>query len=393
MITLASVELCSGCTACKAVCPKQAISMVADHEGFLRPQIDAEKCVQCHACERACPVLHPSEPDSTPTCYAARTKDEALRMDSSSGGLFTELARPILAKGGVVFGCVWEKPALVAIHAKAETEDELAAMRGSKYVQSDLRDTYREAKAELQKGREVLFSGTPCQIAGLNHYLGKTYPNLLTVEIVCHGVPSPAVFEKFKQEMLHSVGEHPCEIFFKDKRKGWKSPSLVVKFPTHEEIVQPCYASPFGSVLLKGLALRPSCHACASKNGKSGADVSIADFWGIDKAIPLLDDNTGISAIFLHTERAKQFCSTLPIEMHAVTVLNATQYNPSYYSSSPCAPSRALFMKKFKSKSLKHVVLRCTEGIWFKRVVMRTLRFGMRVFRFGKRCIWATIKK
>lgn len=390
---LASAEFCSGCTACKAACPKQSISMVADHEGFLRPQIDVAKCVQCHACERACPVLHPSEPDTTPTCYAARTKDDDLRMVSSSGGLFTEFARPILAKGGVVFGCVWEKPALVAIHAKAETEDELAAMRGSKYVQSDLRDTYREARAELQKGREVLFSGTPCQIAGLNHYLEKMYPNLLTVEIVCHGVPSPAVFEKFKQEMLHSKGEYPCEILFKDKRNGWKSPSLVVKFPTHEEFVQPCYASPFGSVLLKGLALRPSCHACTSKNGKSGADISIADFWGIEKAIPSLDDNTGISTLFLHTERAKHFCSTLPIEMRSVTFLDATQYNPSYYSSSPCAPLRALFMKRFKSKLLKYVVVRCTEGTWFKRVVMRILRFGMRVLRFGKRCILEMIKR
>ena len=386
MITLASVAQCSGCTACKAVCPKQAIAMVADHEGFLRPQIDASKCVQCHACERVCPVLHPSEPDTSPTCYAAQTKDDALRLASSSGGIFTELARPILAKGGVVFGCVWEKPALVAIHAKAENEDELAVMRGSKYVQSDLRDTYREAKAELQKGREVLFSGTPCQIAGLNRYLGKTYPNLLTVEIVCHGVPSPAVFEKFKQEMLHSVGEYPCDILFKDKRNGWSLPSLVVKFPTKEEIAQPCYASPFGLVLLKGLALRPSCHNCVSKNGKGGADITIADFWGINKCLPSANDNMGVSAIFLHTERAKTLCMKLPIEMQAVEFSSATQCNPSYYSSSQCSPQRALFMKGFKSKSLKHVVLRCTEGIWLKRIMMRILRFG-------KRCIREMIKR
>ena len=179
MITLASPERCSGCTACKAICPKQAITMVADHEGFLRPQINTETCIQCHACERVCPVLHPGKPDCTPTCYAARTNDDALRLASSSGGLFTELARPILAEGGIVFGCVWEKPALVAIHAKAETEDELAAMRGSKYVQSDLRDTFREVKTALQEGRKVLFSGTPCQIAGLNAFLGHHYDDLL----------------------------------------------------------------------------------------------------------------------------------------------------------------------------------------------------------------------
>ena len=214
--------------------------MVADHEGFLRPQIDASKCVQCHACERACPVLHPSEPDTSPTCYAARTKDDALRLASSSGGIFTELARPILAKGGVVFGCVWEKPALVAIHAKAETEDELAAMRGSKYVQSDLRDTYREAKAELQKGREVLFSGTPCQIAGLNKYLGKSYDNLLTVEIICHGVPSPAVFEKYKQELVKRFGATLVSIAFRNKFYSWRRCSLVSTYADASENV-PCY--------------------------------------------------------------------------------------------------------------------------------------------------------
>ena len=253
-MTLASVAQCSGCTACKAACPKQAIAMVADHEGFLRPQIDASKCVQCHACERVCPVLHPSEPDTSPTCYAARTKDDVLRLASSSGGIFTELARPILAKGGVVFGCVWEKPALVAIHAKAENEDELAAMRGSKYVQSDLRDTYREAKAELQKGREVLFSGTPCQIAGLNKYLGKSYDNLLTVEIICHGVPSPAVFEKYKQEL-----GNPTTVNFKDKAESWHNPTFSWKSSNGETSREKLYANAYALAFLRDFCLRPSC--------------------------------------------------------------------------------------------------------------------------------------
>lgn len=175
--------------------------MVADEEGFLRPQVDAAKCVGCHRCEQVCPVLHPSEPDVSPTAYAAYTKDENLRRQSSSGGIFTELAKPIIECGGVVFGCVWERPQLVAIHAKAETLEALAEIRGSKYVQSDLRETFREAKTALLAERQVLFSGTPCQIAGLNAFLGKYYENLLTVEIICHGTPSPVVFDVCKTRL------------------------------------------------------------------------------------------------------------------------------------------------------------------------------------------------
>lgn len=367
MITLASVAQCSGCAACKAACPKQAISMVADHEGFLSPQIDAEKCVQCHACERACPVLHPSEPDATPTCYAARTKDGALRMVSSSGGIFTELARPILAKGGVVFGCVWEKPTLVAIHAKAETEDELTAMRGSKYVQSDLRDTYREAKAELQKGRAVLFSGTPCQIAGLNKYLGKSYDNLLTVEIICHGVPSPAVFEKYKQEL-----GQPITVNFKDKTESWHNPTFSWKSSNGNASREKLYANAYALAFLRDFCLRPSCYDCQAKGGRSKADITIADFWGIEKICPELDDDRGTSAVLLHSKKGLQMWEALQgVEYKSVSFDDVLMGNPSYIRSVAQPKNRNLFMRRFrKIRKLDTLVCRCQNGprvIWMAR--------------------------
>ncbi len=367
MITLASVAQCSGCTACKAVCPKQAIAMVADHEGFLRPQIDAEKCVQCHACEHACPILHPGEPDATPTCYAARTKDEALRMVSSSGGIFTELARPILAKGGVVFGCVWEKPVLVAIHAKAETEDELAAMRGSKYVQSDLRDTYREAKAELQKGHDVLFSGTPCQIAGLNKYLGKSYDNLLTVEIICHGVPSPTVFEKYKQEL-----GLPITVNFKDKTESWHNPTFSWKSSNGNASREKLYANAYALAFLRDFCLRPSCYDCQAKGGRSKADITIADFWGIEKICPELDDDRGTSAVLLHSKKGLQMWEALQgVEYKSVSFDDVLMGNPSYIRSVAQPKNRNLFMRRFrKIRKLDTLVCRCQNGprvIWMAR--------------------------
>lgn len=383
MITLAAVAQCSGCTACKAACPKQAISMVADHEGFLRPQIDAEKCVQCHACERACPVLHPGEPDATPTCYAARTKDDALRMASSSGGLFTELARPILAKGGVVFGCVWEKPALVAIHAKAETEDELAAMRGSKYVQSDLRDTYREAKAELQKGREVLFSGTPCQIAGLNKYLGKSYDNLLTVEIICHGVPSPAVFEKYKQELMKRFGASPVSIAFRNKSYSWRRFSLVSTYADTSENREDLYTDPYVKAFLRDFCLRPSCYNCQAKCGRSRADITIADFWGIEKVCPELDDDRGTSAVLLHSEKTTQIWKALhEVEYKPVSLDEVLVGNPSYIRSVAQPKNRDYFMRHFrKARKLDCLVQRCQNGPWVTWMARRGLSKAKRIVK------------
>lgn len=378
MITLAAVAQCSGCAACKAACPKQAIAMVADHEGFLRPQIDAEKCVQCHACEHACPVLHPGEPDATPTCYAARTKDEVLRMVSSSGGIFTELARPILAKGGVVFGCVWEKPTLVAIHAKAETEDELAAMRGSKYVQSDLRDTYREAKAELQKGRDVLFSGTPCQIAGLNKYLGKSYDNLLTVEIICHGVPSPAVFEKYKQEL-----GLPITVNFKDKTESWHNPTFSWKSSNGDTSREKLYANAYALAFLRDFCLRPSCYDCQAKGGRSKADITIADFWGIEKVCPELDDDQGTSAVLLHTQKGLQMWEALQgVEYKSVSFDDVLMGNPSYIRSVTQPKNRDYFMYRFrKSRKLGALVRRCQNGPWVIWMAHRCLGKAKRIVK------------
>ena len=372
MITLASAKRCSGCTACKAICPKQAISMVADSEGFLRPQIDAEKCIQCHICERACPVLHPGNPDTNPTCYAAQTKDDTLRMASSSGGIFTELARLVLTEGGIVFGCVWEKPALIAIHAKAETEEELAAMRGSKYVQSDLRDTLKEAKIALQQGRKVLFSGTPCQIAGLNRFLGKPYDTLLTVEIICHGTPSPAVFEKYKQELVRQFSALPVEISFKDKRISWYQPSFVVQFSNNKQFIIPSYGGPWGQLLLNGLALRPSCHQCVAKDGCSQADITIGDFWGIQSILPKLSDAKGCSVVFLHTQKSLNFWHKLSTIVRSnVAKSDAIAKNPSYYSSSSKSLKRSLFFKNFAAKRFDVYVQRCIRGPWLIWMIKR----------------------
>lgn len=373
--TLAPREACSGCTACKAICPKDAIAMVADEEGFLRPQVDVSRCIGCHRCEQVCPVLHPGEPDVSPTAYAAYTKDENLRRQSSSGGIFTELAKPVIAAGGVVFGCVWERPALEAIHAKAETLEALAEMRGSKYVQSDLRENFREAKAALMAGRQVLFSGTPCQIAGLNAFLGKPYENLLTVEIICHGVPSPTVFDAYKT-WLSRAEKRITDIAFRRKNPWWRQGDFVAEC---EDIVirQEWYLkNAYVKAFLSDLCLRPSCARCQAKNGRSGADLTIADFWGVERVCPELDDNRGTSLVMEHSARGREAWQqvSLGLNVREVPFEVALAGNPSYRSSVPLSKGRRYFMQRYqKAWNWESLIQRAVHGPWALWMMRRIL--------------------
>jgi coenzyme F420-reducing hydrogenase beta subunit len=344
--------------------------MAADHEGFLRPQIEVEKCIQCHACERVCPVLHVGEADLQPKCYAARTRDEEVRSASSSGGVFTELARATLAKGGVVFGCVWEKPDLVAIHAKAETEQELAEMRGSKYVQSDLRNTFCEAKAELAKGREVLFSGTSCQIAGLKRFLGKPYSNLMTIEVICHGVPSPAILKKYKQTLEHSFRKKVVELSCRSKRESWRRFSLLATFSDGSDFCENRRKNPYLLSFLSDCCLRPSCYQCQARAGRSGADISIADFWGIETVYPDMDDNRGISVVLIHSEKGRAEWETLAdvLEVREVAFDMVVARNAAYLHSAKRPKERTYFMKRVqKTRNLGRLAKKCKRMARFRR--------------------------
>lgn len=385
-IALAPKATCSGCTACMAVCPRDAIAMVADDEGFLRPQIDVARCVACHACEKVCPVLHPGAPDAAPTCFAARTKDEALRLASSSGGIFTELARPVLSAGGVVFGCVWEKPALVAIHAKAETEGELAEMRGSKYVQSDLRATFREAKAELLRGRSVLFSGTPCQIAGLNAFLGKPFANLLTVEIICHGTPSPRVLKAYLDAQRKRFGCAISELFFRSKRVLEARQGSLLEFRRVDGGVELCPLgeSSYAQAYFGQLCSRMSCYQCSARSGRSGADITIGDFWGIEKVLPEWQNPKGVSIVAVHSERGFSVLSDIAaksrIVLAAVDAHAALQGNPSYTRDFLPAHRRRTFLRTCSAVHFERQVVRCLRGPW-------TLWMAKRVFRRIRRLV------
>jgi len=212
-------EDCTGCHACQVVCPHDAIEMEADPAGFLYPTVDLERCTECRRCKVACPVLNPPPRHSPPTAYACMARDDALRKASSSGGVFSLLAQDTLGLGGVVFGAVLDER-MDVVHERAETNEDLPALQGSKYVQSRMGSTYREVRDSLRSGRAVLFSGTPCQVAGLRSYLGRDFDGLLCVDIVCHGVPSPRVWHRYLQHLEGEYQARPITAVFRRKDEG-----------------------------------------------------------------------------------------------------------------------------------------------------------------------------
>ena len=377
MIILKNKKDCCGCEACVQRCPKRCISMHEDEEGFLYPNVNPSLCIDCGLCEKVCPVINQSEIHKPLKVYAAKNPDEQIRLSSSSGGIFTMLAEQVLNDNGVVFGARfnvnWEVE-----HGYADTLDGIASFRGSKYVQSRIGDSYLQVEAFLKQGRRVLFSGTPCQVAGLKKYLGnRKYDNLLTVDVVCHGVPSPLVWRKYLGEIIRPKGIAGKKsvfsslnrisvitgISFRDKTLGWKKygfeirisaskadENTVLKSGISQEdiyLYEPLEKNLFMKGFLKNLYLRPSCYACASRSGKSGSDITIADYWGIAKYYPRFDDDRGVGLVLINTLRGAEVYSRLTVEGFETSYEQALADNPCVESSVDIPKYRSTFWDIF----------------------------------------------
>ena len=343
MISIKSKYDCCGCEACAQRCAHNAISMKRDKEGFLYPIIDPNKCTKCDICEKVCPVINqklPSEPIKT---YAAKNKDEIVRLQSSSGGIFTLLATKTINNGGVVFGAKFDEQWKV-VHDYVETIEDLAKFRGSKYVQSRINDNYIKVEQFLKQGRQVLFSGTPCQIAGLKKYLIKEYKNLICVDIICHGVPSPMVWQKYKAQFELS---YTSSISFRDKSNSWKTYEVVVSKDQKEVIRETVGQNVYMKIFLSDLCLRPSCAICPAKDGKSKSDITIADFWGIQYIHPEFDDDKGCNLVLINSEKGLNFFNKLECDKIESDFNTAIKYNPSYYKSVSEPKYRQYFFDNF----------------------------------------------
>ena len=327
MLSLSSKSQCCGCTACVSACPKQCIRMAEDKEGFLYPQIDTTDCVDCGLCEKVCPVLHPAQAKEKPVVFAAVNNNLEVRMQSSSGGIFTLLAEQTIKKGGVVFGACFDKEWKV-VHRYTATLEGLSVFRGSKYVQSDMGTSFQDAKRFLDQGREVLFSGTPCQIAGLKNYLRKFYPTLLTVEVVCHGVPSPKVWKSYLFGKRNI-----CGINFRSKTEGWKKFRLELTYADGRVERAPLENDFYMKTFLSNLSLRPSCYTCATKIKNSQSDIMIADYWGIDQVHPEIDDDKGCSLVIVNNSEVLPLLYRLDCQLYQQNFDSAIKYNRAIVES------------------------------------------------------------
>ena len=280
---------CSGCAACANVCPKNCIAMLRDDEGFSYPNINHEVCISCGKCEKVCPALNfkPTMPDKLPEVFVAIHPDEKIRRHSSSGGVFTALSELILSTGGIIFGAGFDENWRV-VHTSAENLDELENLRGSKYVQSQIGDVYKRVKVELEKGRRVLFSGTPCQCGGLKSFLGKDYDNLLTVDFICHGTPPPPLWESYLEYIAqdHEI----AHVNFRSKRDGWET-ALEINFYDCGYYKKNTNTYIYLKIFMNEIDLRPACYNCKFKFTNIKSDVTLADAWGVQQFAPQLIDN------------------------------------------------------------------------------------------------------
>lgn len=320
---------CCGCQACFNGCPKKAISMIEDNKGFKYPIVDKNKCINCGLCKKVCPVLKDDTNTNNIKVYACINKDKNKRERSSSGGIFTLLAQEILKDGGAVIGAAFDENFEVR-HICVQDDKDLQKIYKSKYVQSDINTMYVKAKDMLEKNRKVLFTGTPCQIEGLYSFLGREYENLYTHDFICHGVPSPKVWKKYKKYIEKKSGKQIKSIDFRNKTYGWKKYYLKFTFDdsTYEDNIN---FDPYLKLFLNDIILRDSCYKCKFKKINRKSDVTLADFWGVEKVLPNLFDNKGISTVIINTEKGRQLFNNIleSIEYKEIELIDVVKYNPS----------------------------------------------------------------
>jgi len=315
MVNVTDKTKCTGCTACASVCPAGAITMDADEEGFLYPQVNAEKCSGCGLCDRICPVQKSAvyAPQQARKAFLIKHTDDAIRADSTSGGFFTPMAEWTFQQGGAVCAATFDNEFRV-VHAFAESGDDLHHFRGSKYVQSDLNDCFVRIRDMLKAGRIITFVGTPCQVYGLKAFLGSEYDHLYTVDLVCHGVPSPRLWDVYLQYQQRKYRSRVKDVAFRSKIHGYHSGSMRIRFSNGQEYIRGSKVDPMLRSFYGNLVSRPSCYACPFKELERCADFSIYDTWHASKLLPEIrkESSKGFTNVIAHTQRAAQIIRQLP---------------------------------------------------------------------------------
>lgn len=306
MIEIKEKAKCCGCTACFNVCPKRAISMRPDEEGFLYPLVDEEKCVKCDLCNRICPIMHPKTKEENTQGYVIRNKNADILFESTSGGAFTAFAEYVLHRQGVVYGAGYDRDMRVICKRATESE-QLSEMRGSKFVQSTLGNIFQEVQADLHKGLLVLYTGTPCQIAGLLSYLGEKPDNLLCMDFVCRGVPSPELWRNYVAYMQKRYGSRMVGARFKHKTYGYHTSTMKVDFENGKTYFGSGRIDPYMKAFVREMSSRPSCADCSFKGAARPSDITMFDCYEYSRVTGKDDDDQGWSSLLVHSDLGRSF--------------------------------------------------------------------------------------
>lgn len=414
MINITLSKDCCGCEACSQICPKQCISLKRDTEGFLYPKVDTTVCIECGLCEKVCPIINQFEEKRPSAVYAAKNNDELERLSSSSGGIFILVAKQVISEGGVVFGVKFDENWNV-VHDYCETIEELSKFQGSKYVQSRIGDSYKTVEKFLKNGRKVLFTGTSCQVTGLKHYLRKEYDNLFTIDVVCHGVPSPMVWDNYLNDIKRakrSIGKNSVslslnetsfiltDVSFRDKTNGWKKYGFKITYvackatentvskspinPQEISLIEPFCDNIYMKGFLMDLYLRPSCYYCQAKAGKAHSDITIADYWGIQNYYPQFDDDKGVGLILINSSKGDKMYNSLHLNSIQTTYEEGFSANPVIEHSVSVPKYRSLFWVLYPKIGLDAV------DIIIDKMKPSLFRRGL---SFAKRCLKRLIRR
>ena len=400
MIEVKNKKDCCGCSACVQICPKECIAMEFDNEGFLYPKVDEVKCINCHKCETVCPVINRYSPREPLLTIAAKNYNKKIVNISSSGGVFDLLAHEILNKGGVVFGAKLNEKMQV-VHDYVEKYEDLNPLRGSKYVQSDINGTYLKVKAFLKQKRSVLFSGTPCQISGLKHFLGKDYEGLYLVEVICHGSPSPGIWKEYINQqsqkiskvahnatdgknMVLSLSLEDTPVFtgvnFREKNGySWEKFGFVIRgksaLKADKNLVllsDICFNNTYIKGFLSDLYLRPSCYQCPTRCLSSGADITLGDYWKIKDFHPKFYDKNGVSLVLINSNKGQDLFEQIRGKMDFIksSYANAVRVNPVLVSNVMLDRKRDKFYKDYFSNpnDLERIVNTLSKRTLYDRI-------------------------
>ena len=356
MIKIVNKVDCCGCYACYNSCPKKCINMIKDEEGFEYPKVDESKCIKCKKCLNVCPIHNEIKGlnMSMKKAFACKSKDENIVKNSSSGGMFFELCKWTIQNEGIVFGVEITKD-LNAIHSYANTLEECKKYMGSKYIQSNVSESYIEAEKFLKEGKYVLFTGTQCQIKGFKLFLRKDYEKLISVDVICHGVPSKVVFDSHIKLIEERKKVKVNNLKFRSKEFGWEDITFNYEGSKNDKNINFSIKGEDNKFLLgflKNCYLRSSCYSCKSKKFTSGSDITLGDYWGIKDVHKEFYSEKGVSVIVINSSKGLEIVESLDIDIIETKLLDVLKYNPAIEKSSELTVRRKMFWKNFEKIGL-----------------------------------------